>query len=49
MRASLADISSSISVEDKERWREKARRKKEVEKLLKEALAERRMKKSQAV
>jgi nucleoporin NUP159 len=49
MRASLADISSSVSVEDKERWREKARRKKEVEKLLKEALAERRMKKLQAV
>jgi nucleoporin NUP159 len=47
MRASLADINSSISVEDKVRWREKARRKKEVEKLLKNALAERRMKKSQ--
>jgi nucleoporin NUP159 len=49
MRTSLADISSSVSVEDKERWREKARRKKEVERLLKEALAERRMKKSQAL
>jgi nucleoporin NUP159 len=48
MRASLADMSSSISIEDKVRWREKARRKKEVEKLLKNALAERRMKKSLA-
>jgi nucleoporin NUP159 len=49
MRASLAGISSSVSVEDKVRWREKARRKKEVEKLLKSALAEKRMKRSQVV
>ena len=49
MRASLADMSSSISEEDKERWREKVQRKKEVERLLKEALAEKRMKKSRAV
>jgi nucleoporin NUP159 len=49
MRASLAEMSSSVSTEDKERWREKARRKKEVERVLKEALAERRSKKSRAV
>jgi nucleoporin NUP159 len=48
MRLSLADMRSSVSIEDKERWREKARRKKEVERLLKEALVERRMKKSRA-
>jgi nucleoporin NUP159 len=49
MRVSLAEMSSSVSTEDKERWREKARRKKEVERLLKEALAEKRIQKSRAV
>lgn len=44
MRASLAQMSSSVSTEDKSRWREKARRRKEVENVLKEVLAERRKK-----
>ena len=49
MRASLSNMSSNVSEEDRERWREKARRRKEVERLLKEALAEKRTKKSRAV
>ena len=49
MRASLSNMSSNVSEEDKERWREKARRRKEVERLLKQALAEKRTKKSRAV
>ena len=48
MRASLADMSSAVSGEDKERWREKARRRKEVASLLKDTLLEKRLKKSQA-
>lgn len=48
MRFSLAEVSSSVSIEDKERWREKARKKKEVERLLKEALAEKRTHKPRA-
>ena len=43
-RTSLADIQSSVSEEDKDRWRAKARRKQEVAKALKEALEEKRIK-----
>jgi nucleoporin NUP159 len=49
MRVSLVEMSSLVSIEDKERWREKARKKKEVERLLKEALAEKKKQKSRAV